>query len=70
MSGESETKLEMVQRHVREGLRRLERQRTLISDLTRDGNRGLVPAAQRILAAMEQYQAEVEQHLEKLLREQ
>jgi len=70
MSGEGETKLEMVQRHVREGLRRLERQRTLISDLTRDGNRGLVPAAQRILAAMEQYQAEVEQHLEKLLREQ
>jgi hypothetical protein len=64
MSEEGETKLERAQRHVREGLERLERQRTLISELIRDGHGGLVPAAQRFLAEMEQYQAEIEQHLQ------
>jgi len=64
-----ETKLEMVQRHVREGWERLGRQRTLVSDLIRDGHHGLVPAAQKFLGEMEQYQAEIQHELEKLLRE-
>ena len=59
----------MAQRHVEEGLERLERQRSLISDLTQDGRYRLVLAAQRFLAEMEQYQAEVEDHLEEMLRE-
>ena len=69
MSREDETKLEMAQRHVEEGLERLERQRRLISDLTQDGRYRLVSAAQRFLAEMEQYQAKVEDHLEETLRE-
>jgi len=59
----------MAQRHVEEGSERLERQRTLISELVRDGRHRVVPAAQRFLAEMEQYQAEVEDHLEETLRE-
>jgi CheY-like chemotaxis protein len=69
-AAKGETTLEMTQRHVREGLERLERHRTLISDLIRGGHHGLVPAAQKFLAGMEQYQAKVEYHLEQLLREQ
>jgi len=69
MSWEDETKLEMAQRHVEEGLERLERQRALISELTQDGRYRLVLAAQSFLAEMEQYQAKVEDHLEEALRE-
>jgi len=69
MSREDETKLEMAQRHVEEGLERLERQRRLISDLTQDGRYRLVSAAQRFLAEMEQYQAKAEDHLEETLGE-
>jgi DNA-binding NtrC family response regulator len=64
------TKLEMALRHVREGLERLERQRGLISDLIRGGHHSMVPAAQKFLAEMEQYQSTVEHHLEQLLRKQ
>jgi len=69
MTGAGETKLEMAQRHVEEGLERLERQRRLIADLTQDGRYRLVSVARRFLAEMEQYQAEVEDHLEETLRE-
>jgi len=64
-----ETKLEMVQRHVREGREQVGRPRTLVLDLIRDGHHRLVPAAQKFLGEMEQYQAEVEHSLESLLNE-
>ena len=65
----NERELKMVQRHVCEGLKRLERQRVLISDLIGAGHHDLVPATERFLAQMEQHQAAVEHHLETLLRE-
>jgi len=40
-----------------------------VSELVRDGHHGLVPAAQRFLVEMEQYQAEILHEFEKLLRE-
>ena len=46
MSGAGETKLEMVQRDIREGLERMERHRTLISDPFRHANYSFVPAAE------------------------
>jgi len=64
-----ETKLEMVQRHVREGREQAGRPRTLVLDPIRDGHHRLVPAAQKFLGEMEQYQAEVEHSLESLLNE-
>jgi len=66
MIREDETRLEIAQRHVREGWERLERQRTLISELIRDGHYDMVREARRFLATMEQYQAV----FEILLREQ
>ena len=65
MTGEGESRVELTQRHVREGLERLERQRTLISELIRDGHHNLVPEALRFLAEMVRHQAEYEE----LLRE-
>ena len=66
MNGENETRLEIAQRHVREGRQRLERQRALISELIQDGHYNMVREARRFLATMEQYQAV----FEALLRQQ
>ena len=63
MTGESETA-----RHI-EGLKRLEWQRVLISDLIEVGHHDLVPATEKFFALMEQQQATVEDHLETLLSE-
>jgi len=64
----SETAPEMAQRHI-EGLKRLEWQRVLISDLIEVGHHDLVPATERFVALMEQQQATVEHCLETMLRE-
>jgi len=68
MTGASETALEMVRRYI-EGLKWLEWQRVLISDLIEVGHHDLVPATEKFLALMEQQRATVEHHLETLLRE-
>jgi hypothetical protein len=68
MRGKGEIALETVRRHI-EGLKRLEWQRVLISDLIEVGRHDLVPATESFLALMEQQQATVERHLETLLRE-
>ena len=66
-----ETKLEIVQHHVPERLERLEQNRTLISNPPGHGNYyNFVPAARRFLTEMEQYQAELEDEFETVLRDE
>ncbi|TGT51895.1 hypothetical protein EN813_050040 [Mesorhizobium sp. M00.F.Ca.ET.170.01.1.1] len=58
----SETKLEIGERHVREGKARIARQRELIEELSRDGHR--TGEAKRLLQEFEAVQRELEAHLD------
>ncbi|RWE26633.1 MAG: hypothetical protein EOS41_05735 [Mesorhizobium sp.] len=62
----TETKLEMGERHVREGNARIARQRELIEELLHDGHR--TEEARRVLQEFEAVQRELETHLDFLRR--
>ena len=59
----SETKLEMAERHVREGAERIARQKSLIETLIRGGHEKLLPQAHGLLVEFEAIQAMSEDHL-------
>lgn len=59
----SETKLEMAERHVRQGAERIAHQKSLIETLARDGHDNMLPQAHGILAEFESIQAMSEEHL-------
>ena len=59
----SETKLEMAERHVREGAERITHQKDLIATLARDGHDRMLPRAYELLAQFEDVQAMSKAHL-------
>ena len=59
----SETKLEMAERHVREGAERIVRQNGLIETLIRDGHDKMLLQAHSLLVEFEAIQAMSENHL-------
>ena len=59
----SETKLEMAERHVEQGAKRICRQKVLIETLTRDGHAKMLSQAQDLLVEFEATQAMSEDHL-------
>ena len=59
----SETKLEMAERHVRQGAKRIYRQKVLIETLIRDGHARMLLQAQGLLVEFEAIQAMSEDHL-------
>jgi hypothetical protein len=63
----SETELEMVERHVSEGVRQLARQRRLLSRLERNGHDNLALAAAHLLQQSEELQAAHIAHRNRLL---
>ena len=58
-----ETKLEMAERHVRQGAKRICRQKVLIETLTRDGHAKMLSQAHNLLVELEVTQAMSEDHL-------
>ncbi len=58
-----EAGLRQAQRHVVEGLERLQKQRDLIERLERDGHERMLPEARRTLGEMERLQREMERHV-------
>ena len=59
----SETKLEMAERHVRQGAKRIYHQKVLIKPLVRDGHVRMLLQAQELLVEFEAIQAMSEDHL-------
>lgn len=59
----SETKLEMAERHVREGAGRIVRQKGLVETLARDGREKMLIQARGLLVEFEAVQAMSEDHL-------
>ena len=65
----AETALQMAQRHVNEGQKRIARQEALIAELVRDGHDHMLPEANDLLRRMQEFQAEAEQHVAQRLAE-
>lgn len=64
---DSETTLQMAQRHLAESLERISRQETLIAKLTLDGHDRMLPDANALLDQMREFLALTEAHLTRLI---
>lgn len=60
----AESPIAMAERHVREGERRIERQRQLIAELERDKHIATADHARRVLAVLQESQRLARAHLE------
>ncbi len=65
----SETKLEMAERHVRQGAERIAHQKSLIETFAEDGHDNMLPKAYEILGEFEATQAMSEEHLARYRKE-